>query len=74
MHKIKKCPFCGGDGELTQRYNSRQDNYFVFVECSLCNAQSKVFSSRDDVSECDWNTKACEKAVKAWNMEYKGER
>ncbi len=74
MHNIKKCPFCGGDGELTQRYTSRYNNYFVFVSCSLCNAQSKVFNSEDDVSERDWDTKACEKAVKAWNMEYKGER
>lgn len=74
MYNIKKCPFCGGDGELTQRYNSRNDNYFVFVACGMCNAQSKVFSSRDDVSKGNWNAKACEKAVKAWNMEYKEER
>lgn len=74
MHKIKKCPFCGGDGELTQRYNSRRDNYFIFVSCSLCNAQSKTFASDDDVSVSDWESKACEKAVKAWNMEYKEER
>ncbi len=74
MQKIKKCPFCGGDGELTQRYNSRYDNYFVFVACNLCNAQSKTFTSRDDLSESEWNTNACEKAVKAWNMEFKGER
>lgn len=74
MDDIKKCPFCGGDGELTQRYNSRWRNYFVFVSCSLCNAQGKTFSSDDDVSENDWKSKSCEKAINAWNMEYKGDR
>lgn len=74
MHNIKKCPFCGGDGELTQRYNSRRDNYFVFVACSLCNAQSKTFTSDDNAERGEWQSKACEKAVMAWNMEFKGER
>lgn len=74
MQNIKKCPFCGGDGELMQRLNARYRNYFVFVACNLCNAQSKVFPSDDDASECGWESKACDKAVKAWNSEYKGER
>lgn len=71
MQDIKKCPFCGGDGELTQRLNARAGNYFVFVSCNLCNAQSKVFSSEDDAFKSGKKSKACEKAVKAWNMEYK---
>jgi len=74
MQEIKKCPFCGGDGELTQRYNYRHGNYFVFVACSLCNAQSKTFTSDDDAEHGEWQSKACEKAVNAWNMDYKGER
>ncbi len=74
MQEIKKCPFCGGDGELTQRYNSRYDNYFVFVACSLCSAQSKTFTSDDNAERVEWQSKACEKAVNAWNMNYKGER
>lgn len=74
LKNIKKCPFCGGDGELIQRYNTRYGNYFVFVSCNLCNAQSKAFNSDIDVSESNWESKACEKAIKAWNMEYKEER
>lgn len=43
------------------------------VSCNLCNAQSKTFTSNSDISN-DWDSKACEKAVKAWNMEYEGDR
>lgn len=74
MHNIKKCPFCGGNGELKQRYNPRQDNFMVFVACSVCNAESKVFLSQNDVSKRDYESNICDKAVEAWNMEYKGER
>lgn len=73
MQEIKKCPFCGGDGELTQRYNTRYRNYFLFVACNLCGGQGKIFSSDEDVTESNWKTNACERAVKAWNMRYKGE-
>lgn len=74
MYSIKKCPFCGGDGELVQRFNTRYKNYFVFVSCSFCNAQSKAFTSDDDVKVSNWESKSCEKAVNAWNMEYQGDR
>lgn len=35
--------------------------------------QSKVCSSDEDVSN-DWEASACDKAINAWNMKFKGER
>lgn len=37
--------------------------------------QEKFSKASDDNAErVEWQSKACEKAVNAWNMNYKGER
>lgn len=65
---IKNCPHCGGEGFLTQDYNSRLCSYFIYVKCNICGAQGKVVYDRTSAANKDWNTTSCDRALAAWNM------
>ena len=67
MENIKKCPFCGGAGILTENFSFKTRSYFIFVKCQLCGAQSKTYASLTDAEADDWQSEACEKAIAAWN-------
>ena len=67
---IKYCPHCGGESELTYNYSRTARSYFVFVKCSICGSQGKIFNTDTEPIGTD---KACIDAVKAWNMRYREE-
>lgn len=66
--KIKNCPHCNGVGEIQANYSRNNHCYFVFVKCTLCGAQGKVFSTTEEPAE-DMETVV--KSISAWNMRYK---
>ena len=41
--KLKPCPFCGGEAELTNFVDSYGDNH-VFIACTNCNAHTSYFN------------------------------
>lgn len=49
--KLKLCPFCGGEADLW--YSSGRYGYFVYCQCSVCSAQSRIFHLGRDVPD-DW--------------------
>ena len=55
MEELKRCPFCGGDGVITQKRNLET----WIVECSnpICPASYMIGN--------DYDTK--EEAIEAWN-------
>lgn len=70
MENIKNCPHCNGAAVLQSNYSSRYRAYFIFCKCTLCGAQGKTYSSKDNPVDEEWNTQTCEDAVAAWNMRY----
>lgn len=57
---LKKCPFCGGSGEMVHGGNRNGD--FSYVRCTKCMIEgptvSKDFSySSDEVAAERWNTR-----------------
>ena len=69
---LKSCPFCGGMAALYANYSRKCRRYFVFAKCELCGSQGKICSSNEDPEEVDWNNKACNSAVNAWNTRTNG--
>lgn len=72
--KLKKCPFCGHEeAYVYQRYSTNYGgNWFVFVKCEYCGAQSGAITSKDgEPAEMDWDCIAVKKVVDAWNMRAK---
>lgn len=65
---IKRCPHCGGISILCSNYSFRTRSHFVFVKCTMCGSQGKIYSSEEDPEEADWNNEACLKSIAAWNM------
>lgn len=65
--EILNCPHCNGAGELQANYSTRNRCYFVFVKCSMCGAQGKVFSTQEEPKE---DREVLAKSVSAWNMRY----
>lgn len=68
MQIMKKCPHCDGAAALTQNYNYRQRQYFVFVKCLVCGAQGKSYTSETEPAADEWSNESCYLAVEAWNM------
>ena len=68
--EIKTCTHCGGSSELTYNYSHYARSYFVFVKCSICGSQGKIYNTEEEPEQ---NSKACIDAVKAWNMRYREE-
>ena len=69
---IEKCPHCGGEAALNANYSPKNRIWFIFVKCSLCGAQGKVFSDNRDPEPKEWSSEACKNALSAWNLRYKG--
>lgn len=38
---LKPCPFCGGEGELFERWARSGDKAFCFVKCETCGVQTR---------------------------------
>ena len=70
--ELKYCPHCGGEAELYRNYSRRAGSYFVFVKCSMCGSQGKIYNTEEDPERTGWeDNTACQSAVRAWNMRYK---
>lgn len=62
---IERCPFCGGEADLSYRdAKSSKKEGIVFVRCNLCGAQTRVFESDKPLF---WENAACQYAASAWN-------
>ena len=73
---LKKCPFCGGNSDILQYYNRKQNTFFVYVQCGVCGSRGKTSScgrGNPAPSELDWECPAVDRSVMAWNMRYKEE-
>lgn len=57
--KLKPCPFCGGEAEITKSYGLPLDGY-VYVECLNCGASVRRIKISADYCAND-------KAVELWN-------
>lgn len=68
MAKIKACPHCGGDANLYGNYSGKARSYFVFVKCNVCGSQGKIYNTPEDPERDNWESLACENAVRVWNM------
>ena len=63
--ELKKCPFCGGEADLF--YARGKNGFFVFVQCTMCNSQSKTFGVGKILFD-DWvESQASKSAVNVWN-------
>lgn len=64
MDPLKSCPFCGGEADLVAR--DGRYGTFVYVVCSICDAQSKRFRvpEEDEI----FTGRAAEKAAHFWNQ------
>lgn len=63
--ELKKCPFCGGESDLFSVKG--RNGYFVFVQCTMCNSQSKTFSLGSFRSQNWENSQASKNALSVWN-------
>lgn len=81
MYEIKPCPHCGGEAKLYRKFFPGYDPYlgtddepFICVECTCCEARGKGIPVKDDPCETDdgWDDpdvqSACIEAVAAWNL------
>ena len=68
MVALKKCPFCGGNGDINRKWNYKHEVYFTFVKCEMCGSQGKTFTELYRGDDIDWETESCYSAVMAWNM------
>ena len=62
MSELRKCPFCGGEAEIVTKFG--RHGYFVTVECVICGAQTKGFSTGEYNSNGE---KAIKRAEFMWN-------
>lgn len=63
---LKKCPFCGGDGQVIV-HNGRH-GMFVGVSCKFCRAQGRTYSYHGDWLDRDnADFESVNLAVDAWN-------
>ena len=65
--EIKRCPFCGGLADVRARWWGTGKTYIVFVQCQVCNAQTKTFPEEDNPARYNWETPAVELAIDTWN-------
>lgn len=66
MNELKPCPFCGGKAVLFHKGNT--GNYLVYVRCSICKCQSKIFFTPDLSAATDPESEVSIFAADAWNM------
>ena len=66
--QIENCPHCGGTAFLRQTYSYKCRCYFIAVKCDICGATGKPYTQKDAASDDNWQSIACEDAVRAWNM------
>ena len=65
--KLKPCPFCNSESVYLMSQPGRYGRY-AWVECDLCGARSKSFSTKFYVPEDKLpETLAFERAKNAWN-------
>jgi Lar family restriction alleviation protein len=71
--ELKPCPFCGGDAKVMFNINSKNDVWFTFIKCEVCNAQGKTFAVGEHTELDDEEVvekkvgRAAKKAAEAWN-------
>lgn len=55
--KLEPCPFCGGQAELTEKYN-KYGGLMIFIECTACEAKTKAKAFRYDADFDDERTQS----------------
>lgn len=61
--KLKNCPFCGGEADLSQKMFVSGDGSKTYVKCKTCGATSQTHIAYD----MDDDKKALEAAADTWN-------
>ena len=51
---IKRCPFCGGNGELCECYGFDSKKTYYLVQCMKCDARTVIKETPEQVKEL-WN-------------------
>lgn len=64
MSELKPCPFCGGVGRTTDRYDRWVRDTLYRVECEGCEALAGEFQDREN-AELAWNTRTPAPVVQA---------
>ena len=59
-NRLKPCPFCGGQAELTKFYNGECDKYIVQCQNPNCQAETTCSDEAEDVVAI-WNRRLNEK-------------
>ena len=70
MNEINICPHCGGVANLYSNYSHKTKNYFVFVKCEICGSQGRIYNSKKEPCDENWENDACINAIDAWNMRF----
>ena len=68
MNELKECPFCGGKAWINSSWANKKKYYMVYAKCNICGSQGKIFVSKENPEETNWENEACCSAVEAWNM------
>ena len=65
MSKLKKCPFCGGEGKVKKGFPSQQKSgqKMAFVQCTKCQAKTQTFYQMEYQN---WND-VIRYAIEAWD-------
>lgn len=64
---VYACPFCGGRAELVYNYSEKSNRYYVFIRCTFCRSQGRIYGTKEPMPEKGMN-KASKNAVMAWNL------
>ena len=59
MEEIKRCPFCGGEGELKTKWDMWARRYSSTVYCKKCRANSGIWFQKPKAIE-SWNRRVSE--------------
>ena len=67
MSKLKPCPFCGGEAQPV--YQKTRYGCMVYVECSVCEARTKVKKAYGDpnLDEDFWEQFSVNWVKDLWN-------
>lgn len=70
--KLKSCPFCGGEAQISNEQYKPTRTQAYFIECTNCLAASNLSFNLHDVIK-EWNTRfqclTCAKKIK-YNIKY----
>lgn len=57
--KLKPCPFCGGEAEITKTYAF---DYYFYVGCQRCRVETGYYDTEEEAINA-WNTRVEENLI-----------